>query len=172
MLITVLKTAEFGGFAPNSATAVLRIYDPTDDWAEDAALQGAAGWAAFLPLAFWDMGSADLGLGGRLLVRLLGRWPHLFTELARRFYGEDIPWRPFLAADAAHIAAFADGLDPALVTQLLVVCRHGRGRSGTIGRWLARRLGATIAAGSGEHRESDAIRRTLDRLAGPSPARR
>ncbi|MBV5323758.1 MAG: hypothetical protein J0626_00020, partial [Rhodospirillaceae bacterium] len=102
---------------------------------------------------------------GRLVARLWGRNRALFESLAGRLFGNDIPWRPFIAADAVDIATFADGLADKGITELLVVCRNGRGRSGTVGRWIARRLGATFET-SGDDRDSGYIRETLDRVGG------
>jgi hypothetical protein len=161
MIVSAIKTGEFEGRVPLTNTAVLRIWDPLDD---RRSLTGL-GWADSLSLAFWDMDASALGVRGRLVTRLWGRNRALFESLAGRLFGNDIPWRPFIAADAADIAAFADGLADKGVTELLVVCRNGRGRSGTVGRWIARRLGARFET-SGDDRDSGHIRETLDRVGG------
>ncbi|EME67818.1 hypothetical protein H261_21586 [Paramagnetospirillum caucaseum] len=170
MLVSAFRTGEFDGMAPRRDAAVLRICDPTDPWRDEGRGLAAAGWGATLTLAFWDMDASALGVKGRLITRLWGRHRALFETLAGRLFGSDIPWRPFIAADAADIAAFADPLADTGVNEVLVVCRNGRGRSGTVGRWLARRLGARFAA-SGDERESDHIREILDRVAGSAPLR-
>lgn len=170
MLVSAFRVVEFEGMAPRADAAVLRICDPTDQWkAEGRALAGA-GWGATLTLAFWDMDSSALGVKGRLITRLWGRNRPIFEALAGRLFGSDIPWRPFIAADALDIAAFADSLADRGIRELLVVCRNGRGRSGTVGRWVARRLGARFVT-SGDQREADHIRETLDRVAGTGHSR-
>jgi hypothetical protein len=165
MLVSAFRTGEFEGMAPRQDAAVLRICDPTDDWKGEGRGLAQAGWGATLTCAFWDMDSSALGVKGHLITRLWGRNRALFEALAGRLFGTDIPWRPFIAADAAAIAAFADGLADKGIREVLVVCRNGRGRSGTVGRWLARRLGARFAT-SGDDRDSGHIRETLDRVAG------
>jgi len=170
MLVSAFRTGEFDGMAPRHDAAVLRICDPTDAWKAEGRGLAQAGWGATLTLAFWDMDSSALGVKGRLITRLWGRNRALFEALAGRLFGSDIPWRPFIAADAADIAAFADSLADRGIAEVLVVCRNGRGRSGTVGRWLARRLGARFAT-SGDDRDSGYIRETLDRVAGSAPNR-
>ncbi len=165
MIVSAIKTGEFGGRVPQADTAVLRIWDPTD--AREPL--GGLGWGDTLSMAFWDMDASALGVRGRLVARLWGRNRALFESLAGRLFGNDIPWRPFIAADAADIAAFADGLAAKGVTELLVVCRNGRGRSGTVGRWIARRLGAAFQT-TGDDRDSGYIRETLDRVVGAAQA--
>jgi hypothetical protein len=165
MIVSTIRTAEFAGLVPRAHMAVLRIWDPTDERAELA----GQGWGDTLALAFWDMDASALGMRGRLVTRLWGRHRAMFEALAGRLFGNDIPWRPFIAADAVDIAAFADGLAAKGITELLVVCRNGRGRSGTVGRWIARRLGTRFQT-TGDDRESAYIRDTLDRVAGaPAP---
>lgn len=170
MLVSPFKVGEFDGMAPRADAAVLRICDPTDDWKAEGRGLAQAGWGASLTCAFWDMDASALGVKGRLITRLWGRNRALFEALAGRLFGSDIPWRPFIAADAAAIAAFADGLADKGIREVLVVCRNGRGRSGTVGRWLARRLAARFVTG-GDVRDSGHIRETLDRVAGSSPNR-
>lgn len=170
MLVSAFRTGEFEGMAPREDAAVLRICDPTDDWKAEGRELAQAGWGATLTCAFWDMDSSALGVKGHLITRLWGRNRAVFEALAGRLFGSDIPWRPFIAADAAAIAAFADGLADKGIREVLVVCRNGRGRSGTVGRWLARRLGARFAT-SGDDRDSGHIRETLDRVAGSNPNR-
>ena len=166
MIVSAIKTGEFEGRVPLANTAVLRIWDPIDD---RASLTGL-GWGDRLSLAFWDMDASALGVRGRMVARLWGHNRALFESLAGRLFGNDIPWRPFIAADAADIAAFADGLADKGITELLVVCRNGRGRSGTVGRWIAHRLGASFET-SGDDRDSGYIRETLDRVAGSASNR-
>ena len=161
MIVSAIKTGEFEGRVPQANTAVLRIWDPID---ERVSL-GGLGWGDVLSQSFWDMDASALGVRGRLIARLWGRNRALFESLAGRLFGTDIPWRPFIAADAAEIAAFADGLAAKGITELLVVCRNGRGRSGTVGRWIARRLGAAFET-TGDDRDSGYIHETLDRVAG------
>lgn len=161
LTVTPIRTGEFAAFAPSPSTAVIRIYDPSDDWAEDAAREQAAGWGAVLPLTFWDMGPAEMGVFGTLLVRLLGGHREACLAVARRVFGAEGPWRPFLAADARDVVEFADELKRRGMTQVLVVCRNGRGRSGALAQWLARRLGAEPPAVIA----SEFICRTLDRAA-------
>ncbi|MDO8605621.1 MAG: hypothetical protein Q7R40_03715 [Phaeospirillum sp.] len=161
MIVSAIKTGEFGGLVPQANAAVLRIWDPIDEREP----LGSLGWGDSLGLAFWDMDASALGVRGRLVARLWGRNRALFESLAGRLFGNDIPWRPFIAADAADIAAFADGLAAKGVTELLVVCRNGRGRSGTVGRWIARRLGTRFQT-TGDDRDSGYIRETLDRVGG------
>ncbi len=170
MLVSAFRTGEFEGMAPRKDAAVLRICDPTDAWRAEGRSLAQAGWGATLTLAFWDMDSSALGVKGHLITRLWGRNRAVFEALAGRLFGTDIPWRPFIAADAADIAAFAASLTDKGIGEVLVVCRNGRGRSGTVGRWLARRLGARFAT-SGDEREADHIRETLDRVAGNAPLR-
>jgi hypothetical protein len=165
MIVSAITSAEFRGMASTPDRAVLRILDPIDP--PDALDEG---WGAALSLAFWDMDSSALGFKGRLAVRLWGRHRALFESLAGRLFGNDIPWRPFIAADALDIAVFADGLEAKGIRELLVVCRNGRGRSGTVGRWIARRLGRAFST-SGDDRESGHIRETLDRVGGSAQAR-
>jgi predicted protein tyrosine phosphatase len=167
LTVTPLKTTEFDGFAPEPTTAVVRIYDPNEDWRADAAEQKAAGWAAVLPLSFWDMEPSAMGMLGGALVHLLGAHRETCLALGRRLFGDDdLPWRPFLPADARDVAAFADSLAGTSVRHILVVCRNGRGRSGALARWLARRLGADLACRpEGEPRGGDFISRTLERAA-------
>lgn len=164
MIVSAIRMGEFEAMAPRGDMAVLRILDPIDD-----RVAPAPGWGDSLSLAFWDMDAAALGVRGRLVTRLWGRNRALFESLAGRLFGNDIPWRPFIAADAADIAAFADGLAAQGIRELLVVCRNGRGRSGTVGRWVARRLGIRFQT-SGDDRESGHIRDTLDRVGGPAMA--
>ena len=161
MIVSAIKTGEFEGRVPQADTAVLRIWDPID---EREPLSGL-GWGDALAMGFWDMDASALGVRGRLVARLWGRNRALFESLAGRLFGNDIPWRPFIAADAVEIAAFADSLAEKGVTELLVVCRNGRGRSGTVGRWIARRLGAGFET-TGDDRDSGYIRETLDRVVG------
>ena len=161
MIVSAIKTGEFEGRVPQADTAVLRIWDPIDERQP----LGGQGWGDALAMSFWDMDAVALGVRGRLIARLWGRNRALFESLASRLFGTDIPWRPFIAADAADIAAFADGLSDKGITELLVVCRNGRGRSGTVGRWIAHRLGVRFET-TGESRESGYIRETLDRVAG------
>lgn len=170
MLVSALRTVEFEGMVPSRNTAVLRIGDPTDDWKTEGRRLAQAGWGATLTLAFWDMDSSALGVKGHLITRLWGRHRAVFEALAGRLFGTDIPWRPFIAADAVAIAAFADSLAEKGIRELLVVCRNGRGRSGTVGSWIARRLGARFSAG-GDQRDADHIRETLDRVAGATVLR-
>ncbi|OAN51454.1 hypothetical protein A6A04_16030 [Paramagnetospirillum marisnigri] len=165
MIVTAITNGEFQGLAPRADMAVLRIFDPIDPRESLG-----EGWGAALGLAFWDMDASALGIKGRLVTRLWGRNRALFESLAGRLFGTDIPWRPFIAADAADIAAFADGLGDKGVREVLVVCRNGRGRSGTVGRWLARRLGAGFRS-NGDGRESGHIRETLDRVGGTTQHR-
>lgn len=160
MIVSAIKTGEFEGMVPRSDMAVLRIFDPID---ERESL--GDGWGASLALAFWDMDASALGVRGRLVARLWGRNRALFESLAGRLFGNDIPWRPFIAADAADMAAFADSLVEKGIHEVLVVCRNGRGRSGTVGRWIARRLGARFQT-TGDDRDSGYIRETLDRVGG------
>ena len=161
MIVSAITTGEFQGRVPQANTAVLRIWDPLDQRQSLAGL----GWGDALSLAFWDMDASALGVRGRMVVRLWGRNRALFESLASRLFGNDIPWRPFIAADAVDIAAFADGLAEKGISELLVVCRNGRGRSGTVGRWIARRLGSGFET-TGDDRDSGHIRETLDRVAG------
>ncbi len=161
MIVSAIKTGEFEGRVPQADTAVLRIWDPID---ERESLNGL-GWGDVLAMGVWDMDASALGVRGRLVARLWGRNRALFESLAGRLFGNDIPWRPFIAADAVEIAAFADSLAEKGVTELLVVCRNGRGRSGTVGRWIARRLGAGFET-TGDDRDSGYIRETLDRVVG------
>jgi hypothetical protein len=170
MLVSAVRVGEFEGMAPRADAAVLRIADPTDEWKAEGRRLAQAGWAATLTQAFWDMDSSALGVKGHLITRLWGRNRPVFEALAGRLFGTDIPWRPFIAADAVDIAAFADAMAEKGIREILVVCRNGRGRSGTVGRWIARRLGATFAT-TGDERESGHIRETLDRVAGTSPRR-
>lgn len=166
MIITPIRTAEYAGFAPLPGTAVIRIYDPSEEWRADAAQQRDAGWGAFLPLAFWDLGEADMGLLERLLVRLLGASRDACLAAGQRLFGiDEIPWRPFLTADAVEVAHFADGLAQAGITHLMVVCRNGKGRSGTISRWLSKRTGATLATHGADQGDSEFIRETLEKAA-------
>ena len=170
MLVSAIKTSEFAGFAPRPDVAVLRICDPLDDWRAEGRKLAQAGWGPILTQAYWDMDASALGMKGRLVTRLWGRNRALFESLAGRLFGSDIPWRPFIAADAIDIAAFADSLADKGMSELLVVCRNGRGRSGTVGRWIAHRLAARFAT-TGDDRESGYIRDTLDRIAGSHPNR-
>jgi hypothetical protein len=170
MLVSAVRIGEFEGMAPRADAAVLRIADPTDDWKAEAARLARAGWGATLTQAFWDMDSSALGVKGHLITRLWGRHRAVFEALAGRLFGTDIPWRPFIAADAQDIAAFADMLPEKGIREILVVCRNGRGRSGTVGRWIARRLGARFGT-TGDERESGHIRDTLDRVGGANPRR-
>ncbi|CAA7627831.1 conserved hypothetical protein [Candidatus Terasakiella magnetica] len=169
MIVSAIRSKEFAGLVPDSGIAVLQIFDPTDDWTDETASLAAAGWGASLGLAFWDMDASALGVRGRLVVRLWGRHRALFNALACRMFGNDIPWQPFIAADAVEIAAFADRLALGGMREVLVVCRNGRGRSGTVGRWIARRLGVPFQT-SGDDREADHIRETLDRIGGHTAA--
>jgi hypothetical protein len=170
MLVSAFRTGEFDGMAPRQDAAVLRLCDPTDEWRAEGRDLAQAGWGSTLTLAFWDMDSSALGVRGHLITRLWGRNRAIFEALAGRLFGSDIPWRPFIAADAVQIAAFADSLSDKGIKEVLVVCRNGRGRSGTVGRWLAHRLGARFAT-SGDDRDSGYIRETLDRIAGSAPNR-
>ncbi|MEW5727963.1 MAG: hypothetical protein AB1918_09075 [Pseudomonadota bacterium] len=172
MIITVVRSAEFSLYAPTRDAAVLRIHDPVEDWAPEADRLKAAGWGATLSLAFWDVGVQGMSLGESLVARLLGRWRGLALRLGDRFFpmGDDIPWRPFLAADARDIAAFADALPDRGIRHLMVVCGNGRARSWTVAKWLSRRLSASLTAAHGWERESAAIARTLARV--PPSARR
>ncbi|MGE5503513.1 MAG: hypothetical protein ACM31L_03735 [Actinomycetota bacterium] len=165
--ITPLKTAEFAGMVPDATTAVVRIYDPNEEWRTDATAQEQAGWGAFLPLSFWDMDPSAMGMLGGALVHLLGAHRETCLALGRRLFGDDdLPWRPFLPADARDVAAFADQLPGKGIRHVLVVCRNGRGRSGALARWLARRLGAELDQLPGaDPRASEFICRTLDRAA-------
>jgi len=167
MIVSAVKTGELAGLVPSRNAAVLRIFDPTDAWKAESAGLARAGWGANLSLAFWDMDASALGVRGRLIARLWGRHRAMFEALAGRLFEDDIPWRPFIAADAVDIAAFVDDLAGKDITEVLVVCRNGRGRSSTIGRWISRRLGVAFQGAEGE-RESTFIRETLDRVAGAS----
>jgi hypothetical protein len=160
MIVSAIKTTELVGRVPAPNTAVLRILDPVDE-----ATDLGQGWGAVLQLAFWDMDASALGVKGRLITRLWGKNRALFESLAGRLFGNDIPWRPFIAADALDIAHFADGLKERGVSELLVVCRNGRGRSSTVGRWIAARLGASFET-TGQDRQSGYIKETLDRVGG------
>lgn len=166
MIITVVRSAEFSLYAPTRDAAVLRIHDPVEDWAPEADRLKGAGWGATLSLAFWDVGVQGMSLGEGMLVRLVGRWRGLALRLGERFFpmGDGIPWRPFLAADARDIAAFADGLEARGIRHLMVVCGNGRARSWTVAKWLSRRLSASLTAAHGWERESAAIARTLARV--------
>ncbi len=172
MIITVVRLTDFGLYAPSRDAAVLRIHDPIEDWAMDAQRLSTAGWGSTLSLAFWDVGVQGMSLGESLLVRLLGRWRGLAVRLGNRFFpmGDDIQWRPFLAADANDIARFADMLEGRGVRHLLVVCGNGRARSWTIAKWLSRRLSASLADSHGWQRESAAIAKTLARVPPPRTA--
>lgn len=176
MIITVVSRADFSGYAPSRSAAVLRIYDPHEDWSGDAARLSVAGWGACLPLSFWDVGFQGMKPGEALLARLLGRWRGICVRLGQRLYGcDDIPWRPFLAADARAIARFGDSLADRGIRHLMVVCGNGRARSWTIAQFLARRLHADLTASRGWQRESSAIARLLARVpprkaTGSSPA--
>ncbi len=164
MVITIVSAAEFSAFVPNAATAVLRIYDPVDDWEADSVAQAAAGWGRYTGLAFWDVGFAGLSLAERALIRLLGRHRSLCLTLGQKLFGDEIPWRPFLPADALDIHGFADGLASAGVQNLMVVCSNGRSRGTTVGTWIARYLGLDRPAQRGWQRESDTIAAILARV--------
>lgn len=164
MVITIVSAAEFSAFVPNTATAVLRIYDPIDDWMADAAAQAAAGWGRFTGLAFWDVGFAGLSLAERAVIRLLGRHRALCLAVGQKLFGDEIPWRPFLPADAQSIHGFADGLAASGVQNLMVVCSNGRSRGSTVGAWIARYLGLDLPSQRGWQRESETIAATLARV--------
>jgi hypothetical protein len=165
MVITVVSASEFSAYEPNAATAVIRIYDPIDAWSEDAAAQVVAGWGKILPIAFWDVGRIGMGLIERAMVRLLGRWRGPCLRIGQAMFGDiDIPWRPFLPADARDICAFADGLVESGIRSILVVCHNGRGRGGTVANCLARYLGIEPPPQRGWQRESDLIAATFARL--------
>lgn len=173
MVITTVARSDFSGFAPNRATAILRIYDPVEDWANDAGELAAGGWGAVLPLAFWDVGRSGLSIGERVLLRVMGHDRQRCLHLGERLFGSDFPWRPFLAADAAEIRDFADSLAAKGIRSLLVVCGNGRARSWTIARWIACHLDVEMPQGRGWQRESETIAATLTRVAackGRSPS--
>ena len=164
MVVTIVSASEFDAYAPNAATAVLRIYDPIDEWATDAAHQAESGWGRFEALAFWDIGHAGIGLFEGLLVRLFGAHRGACLALGQTLFGDEIPWRPFLPADARDICAFADGLATAGIQSVLVVCKNGRTRGGTCANWIARYLGLDLPPQNGWQRESDVIARQLARV--------
>lgn len=164
MVITIVSASEFPSCVPNAATAVLRIYEPIQDWTTDAAEHATDGWGPFLPLAFWDVGKAGLGLFERLVIRLLGRHRSLCLKVGQKLFGDEIPWRPFLPADACDIRAFTDEVASRGVQGILVVCTNGRARSWTIAKWMAEHLGTEPPSERGWQRENDEIARTLSRV--------
>lgn len=170
MDITVVSRADFESYGPSRATAVLRIYEPIDDYADDARQLAQSGWGDAVALSFWDVGVNGMRLAETLVARLLGRWRRPCLALGRRVssLGDDIPWRPFVAADARDIARFADGLADKGIRHVLVVCGNGRSRSYTIARWLSQRLGAGLTASRGWERESPAIAAVLRRVSSPA----
>ncbi|MDA8232211.1 MAG: hypothetical protein M0006_12810 [Magnetospirillum sp.] len=161
MVVTIVTAGEFPSYVPDAATAIVRIYDPVEDWRTDGAGLANAGWGAALPLAFWDVGMTGMGMLETALVRMLGRRRELCLSLGQRLFGDDIPWRPFLPADACDIRRFADSLAARGVRNVLVVCNNGRARSWTVARWLADHLGAEPPQARGWLRESEWIARTL-----------
>lgn len=170
MIITVVTKFDFANYVPSASAAVLRIYDPVENWFNDAELLGSAGWGATLALSFWDVGLQGFKPTEGLFARLFGRWRGLCVTLGNRLFGEtDIPWRPFLAADAHDIARFGDQLDAHGIRHLIVVCGNGRARSWTIAKWLAARLSAQVAPARGWQRESDGIARVLKRVPARTP---
>ncbi len=164
MVITIVSASEFDAYVPNAATAVLRIYDPIDEWAGDAARQAAAGWGRFAGLAFWVVGHAGFGVLEAALVRLLGDHRGACLALGQTLFGDEIPWRPFLPADARDICCFTDSLDSAGIQSVLVVCKNGRTRGGTVGNWIARHLGLDLPPQRGWQRENEEIARTMARV--------
>ncbi len=173
MVVTIVSASEFEAYVPNAATAVLRIYDPIDEWTEDAAAQAASGWGRFQGLAFWDIGHSGIGLMESVVIRLLGRYRGACLAVGRKLFGDEIPWRPFLAADARDICRFADSLESSGIHSVLVVCRNGRTRGGTCGNWIARYLGLDLPPQDGWQRESEVIVDTLTRVCPrrrPAPA--
>lgn len=171
MIITVVTKTDFASHVPSASAAIIRIYDPVENWSDDASRLAIAGWGAVYSLSFWDVGMQGFKLAEGLVARLLGRWRNLCLSVGRRLFGDDeIPWRPFLTADARAIAHFADGLEAKGIRHLVVVCGNGRARSWTIAKWLATRLGAQAAAARGWQRESDGIARVLRRVPARKPA--
>lgn len=167
MIITVVTKSDFASYVPSPSAAIIRIYDPIENWQEDASRLETAGWGAVHALSFWDVGMQGFKLAEGLVARLLGRWRRLCLAVGGALFGDDdIPWRPFLTADARAIARFADGLEARGVRHLMVVCGNGRARSWTIAKWLSRRLTAQVAASHGWQRESDGIARVLRRVPG------
>jgi hypothetical protein len=164
MVITIVSASEFEAYEPNAATAVLRIYDPIEEWTADAARQAEFGWGRFAALAFWDIGHGGIGLLESVVIRLLGNHRRACLALGQKLFGDEIPWRPFLAADARDICCFADSLAPAGVQSVLVVCKNGRARGGTVGNWIARYLGLDLPPQNGWQRESEVITRALARV--------
>ena len=172
MIITVVGKFDFDAHVPRPSAAVLRIYDPNEDWSGDASQLAVAGWGEVLALSFWDVGVQGMRPAEALVARLLGRWRRLCLAVGAKLFGDaEVPWRPFLSADARDIARFAGGLEAAGVRHLLVVCGNGRARSLTIAKWLAARLGADLAPAHGWQRESDAIAKVLRRVPAPKAAR-
>ena len=165
MIITVVSASEFSAYQPTPSTAVIRIYDPTDAWVEDAAVQAASGWGKVLPMAFWDVGRVGMGIMEHLTVRLLGRWRNVCLAVGNALFGDkDIPWRPFLTADAREICAFGDSLDETNIRNIIVVCHNGRARGGTVATWLARHLGIELTNRGGWQRESESIAATFAKI--------
>lgn len=164
MVVTIVSASEFDAYVPNAATAVLRIYDPTDDWTADAARQAGAGWGRFLPLAFWDIGHGGIGLLESALIRLLGTRRGTCLALGQKLFGDEIPWRPFLDADARDICAFADSLASAGVQSVLVVCKNGRSRGDTVANWIALHLGTDLQPKRGWQRQNEVIVHALARI--------
>ncbi|MGE5547848.1 MAG: hypothetical protein ACM33T_13175 [Solirubrobacterales bacterium] len=168
MIITVVSKHDFDSYAPSRSAAVLRIYDPVEDWAGDADRLAQAGWGDTLSLSFWDVGVQGMRPTEAVLARLLGRWRDLCVSLGNRLFSQhDIPWRPFLSADATDIARFADALPSKGIRHVMVVCGNGRTRSWTVAQFLSRRLGAALTDCRGWQRESDAIADVLSRVSPP-----
>lgn len=169
MIITVVRKSEIGGYVPSRDAAILRIYDPIEDWEAESGRLADSGWGATLSLAFWDVGVQGMGVAEAAMTRLAGRWRKLALSLGERFFpmGDDVPWRPFLDADARDIARFADGLEAKGVRHLMVVCGNGRARSWTVAKWLSKRLSASLADSHGWQRESSAITKVLARVPAP-----
>jgi hypothetical protein len=167
MRVIVVGASAFPTFIADRATAVVRIYDPVEDWHRDAAHQAGRGWGRFLPLEFWDASRFAPGRAERLILALLGHHRPLCLAAGRRLFGARGPWRPFLAADADDIVAFADGLEAAGIRDIVVVCSNGRARSWTVGCWIARHLGLDLPATQGWQHACPHIERMLDRVGGP-----
>jgi len=163
MSVIVVSASEFPTFVPDPATAVLRIYDPVDDWRRDAGHQATLGWGRFLPLDFWDAGRFGPSWIERMLVAVFGHNRRLCLGLARRLFGDAVPWRPFLPADADDIVRFADGLATGGIRDVVVVCGNGRARSWTVACWIARHLGLEKPLARGWQRSCPHIARMLDR---------
>lgn len=171
MIITVVRKFDFTSYAPTASAAVIRIYDPVEDWFDDASQLSVAGWGDVLSLSFWDVGVQGMRPGEGLLTRLLGHWRTTCLALGTRLFGDpEIPWRPFLAADARDIARFAAALEAKGIRHLMVVCGNGRARSWTIAKWLSHRLSASLTASHGWQHESLAILEVLKRVRPTRPA--